>query len=149
VSPITWNRNVKHQVEPGTKGHDAELETRRSPWWRGRGPAARTPPQSVASAYLMDHMPDAAGLKATVLRQTRIADLAHRTDARLVASAFGMAEEDAVCDLTDAVNHGGLRLPRTTPSSEPQVTIQTKPTTAMARAERRLVTTTRGRPKAG
>jgi hypothetical protein len=40
----------------------------------------------------MDHMPDAAGLKATVLRQTRIADLAHRTDARLVASAFGMAE---------------------------------------------------------
>jgi hypothetical protein len=40
-----------------------------------------------------------------LLRQTRVADLAHRTDPRLVATALGMTEEGAMHYLTDAVDH--------------------------------------------
>ncbi|MGH9287027.1 MAG: hypothetical protein ACRD0V_01815 [Acidimicrobiales bacterium] len=39
------------------------------------------------------------------MRQTRIAELAHRTDPRLVATALGMTEEGAMHYLTDAVDH--------------------------------------------
>jgi site-specific recombinase XerD len=42
-----------------------------------------------ASAYFMNHVLDAAGTKPALLRQTRVADLAHRTDPRLVATALG------------------------------------------------------------
>jgi integrase len=66
-----------------------------------RGTRAHTGP---ASAYFMNHVLDPAGVKPTVLRQTRIADLAHRTDPRLVATALGMTEEGAMHYLTDAVD---------------------------------------------
>jgi site-specific recombinase XerD len=66
-----------------------------------RGTRAHAGP---ASAYFMNHVLDAAGVKPAVLRQTRIADLAHRTDPRLVATALGMTEEGAMHYLTDAVD---------------------------------------------
>jgi site-specific recombinase XerC len=58
-----------------------------------------------ASAYFMNHVLDRAGTKPAPLRQTRVADLAHRTDPRLVATALGMTEEGAMHYLTDAVDH--------------------------------------------
>jgi integrase len=66
-----------------------------------RGTRAHTGP---ASACFMDHVLDALGVKPAVLRQTRIADLAHRTDPRLVATALGMTEEGAMHYLTDVVD---------------------------------------------
>lgn len=67
-----------------------------------RGTRAHADP---ASAYFLHHALDPAGIKPTVLRHTRIADLAHRTDPRLVATALGMTEEGAMHYLTDAVDH--------------------------------------------
>jgi integrase len=66
-----------------------------------RGTRAHT---TAASAYFFDHVLDPADVKPTVLRHTRIADLAHRTDSRLVASALGMTEEGAMHYLTDSVH---------------------------------------------
>jgi integrase len=66
-----------------------------------RGTRAHAGP---ASAYFMNHVLDTASTKPTVLRQTRIADLAHRTDPRFVATALGMTEEGAMHYLTDAVD---------------------------------------------
>lgn len=39
-----------------------------------------------------------------MLRQTRLTDLAHRLDPRLVAAAFGMTEAGALYYVTDAVD---------------------------------------------
>lgn len=55
------------------------------------------------SPYFMTHVLDGAGLTPAPLRQTRLADLAHRVDPRLVAAAFGMTEEGALHYVTDAV----------------------------------------------
>lgn len=57
-----------------------------------------------ASPYFMTHVLDGAGITPAVLRHTRLADLAHRLDPRLVAAAFGMTEEGALHYLTDAVH---------------------------------------------
>jgi hypothetical protein len=66
-----------------------------------RGTRAHTGP---ASAYFMDHVLDAAGVKPALLRQTRIADLAPCIAPRLVATTLGMTEEGAMHYLTDAVD---------------------------------------------
>jgi Transposase domain (DUF772) len=61
-----------------------------------------------ASAYFMNHVLGPAGTKPALLRQTRVADLAHRTDPRLVATALGMTAEGAMHYLTDAVDHDDI-----------------------------------------
>ena len=57
------------------------------------------------SEYFMGHLLDPAGVRPSVLRHTRIADLAHRVDPRLTAIAFGMTEQGALHYVTDAVDN--------------------------------------------
>jgi site-specific recombinase XerC len=61
--------------------------------------AHRTP----ASQPYLSHVLDAAGLTPRLLRQTRLAELTHRLDPRLVAAAFGMTPEGALHYLIGAV----------------------------------------------
>ncbi|HEY3759945.1 MAG TPA: site-specific integrase [Solirubrobacteraceae bacterium] len=61
--------------------------------------AHRTP---ASQAYL-SHILDAAGVTPSLLRQTRLAELTHRFDPRLVAAAFGMTPEGAMHYLIGAV----------------------------------------------
>lgn len=56
----------------------------------------------ASTAYLA-HVLDPAGVPPRVLRQTRLADLAHRIDPRLVAEAFGITAEGALHYLIGAV----------------------------------------------
>lgn len=62
--------------------------------------AHRTP----ASPAYLSHVLDAADVTPRLLRQTRLADLAHRLDPRLVAAAFGMTPEGALHYLIGAVD---------------------------------------------
>lgn len=57
------------------------------------------------SSSFMTHVLDGAGITPTVLRQTRLADLAHRLDPRLVAAVFGMTEGGALHYVTDSVDN--------------------------------------------
>jgi integrase len=61
--------------------------------------AHRTP----ASQPYLSHVLDPAGVNPRVLRQTRLAELTHRLDPRLVAAAFGMTPEGALHYLIGAV----------------------------------------------
>jgi site-specific recombinase XerC len=61
--------------------------------------AHRTP----ASQPYLSHVLDAAGVTPRLLRQTRLAELTHRLDPRLVAAAFGMTPEGALHYLIGAV----------------------------------------------
>lgn len=61
--------------------------------------AHRTP----ASQPYLSHVLDAAGVSPSLLRQTRLAELTHRLDPRLVAAAFGMTPEGALHYLIGAV----------------------------------------------
>lgn len=60
--------------------------------------------QTACSPYFMTHVLDGAEVSPSVLRQTRLADLAHRIDPRLVAAAFGMTQGGALHYVTDAVD---------------------------------------------
>lgn len=62
--------------------------------------AHRTP----ASQPYLSHVLDAAGASPQLLRQTRLAELTHRLDPRLVAAAFGMTPEGALHYLIGAVD---------------------------------------------
>ena len=62
--------------------------------------AHRTP----ASQPYLSHILDPAGVGPRVLRQTRLAELTHRLDPRLVAAAFGMTPEGAQHYLIGAVD---------------------------------------------
>ena len=61
--------------------------------------AHRTP----ASPPYLSHVLDAAGVTPSLLRHTRLAELTHRFDPRLVAAAFGMTPEGALHYLIGAV----------------------------------------------
>ncbi len=61
--------------------------------------AHRTP----ASQHYLSHVLDAAGVSPSLLRQTRLAELTHRLDPRLVAAAFGMTPQGALHYLIGAV----------------------------------------------
>jgi hypothetical protein len=61
--------------------------------------AHRTP----ASQPYVSHVLDPAGVTPRVLRQTRLAELTHRLDPRLVAAAFGITPEGALHYLIGAV----------------------------------------------
>ena len=61
----------------------------------------RTP---ASTAYLA-HVLDPAAVTPRLLRQTRLADLAHRLDPRLVADAFGITAEAALHYLTGAIDN--------------------------------------------
>ena len=58
-----------------------------------------------ASSSFMSHILDDAGVTPKVLRQTRLADLAHRLDPRLVSAAFGMTEGGALHYVLGAVDN--------------------------------------------
>ncbi|SDN35730.1 hypothetical protein SAMN05216368_10526 [Cryobacterium flavum] len=60
--------------------------------------------ETAASPYFMTHILDPAGVTLAVLRQTRLADLAHSHDPRLVAAAFGMTAGGALHYVFDAVD---------------------------------------------
>ncbi|MEB0004941.1 hypothetical protein QN357_18650, partial [Cryobacterium sp. RTC2.1] len=60
--------------------------------------------ETAASPYFMTHILDPAGVTPAVLRQTRLADLAHSHDPRLVAAAFGMTAGGALHYVFDAVD---------------------------------------------
>ncbi|MGZ6564787.1 MAG: tyrosine-type recombinase/integrase [Solirubrobacteraceae bacterium] len=62
--------------------------------------AHRTP----ASQPYLSHALDPAGISPQLLRQTRLAELTHRLDPRLVAAAFGMTPEGALHYLIGAVD---------------------------------------------
>lgn len=63
--------------------------------------------ETASSAYFMTHVLDPAGVTPAVLRQTRLADLAHSHDPRLVAAAFGMTAGAALHYTFDAVDREG------------------------------------------
>jgi site-specific recombinase XerC len=66
--------------------------------------SARAP----ASEYYVSHVLDAAGVRPRVLRSTRLLDLAARSDAKLIAAAFGMHPEGVMIYLADRVDDGRL-----------------------------------------
>jgi site-specific recombinase XerD len=60
--------------------------------------------RTQASAAYLSHVLDPAGVRPQLLRQTRLADLSHRLDPRLVADAFGITAEAALHYLVGAVD---------------------------------------------
>jgi integrase len=58
---------------------------------------------TAASTAYLAHVLDPAGVTPRLLRQTRLADLAHRVDPRIVAEAFGITAEGALHYLIGAV----------------------------------------------
>jgi integrase len=58
---------------------------------------------TAASTAYLAHVLDPAAVTPRLLRQTRLADLAHRIDPRLVAEAFGITAEGALHYLIGAV----------------------------------------------
>ena len=62
--------------------------------------------ENPCSTYFMTHILDGAGggVCPALLRQTRLADLTHQLDPRLVSAAFGMTEGGALHYITDAVD---------------------------------------------
>ena len=59
---------------------------------------------TACSPYFMTHVLDSAGTTPAVLRYTRLADMAHALDPRLVAAAFGMTNGGASYYVRDAVD---------------------------------------------
>jgi site-specific recombinase XerD len=80
--------------------HRAELRTENPHVIVTRGTRAHRTP---ASPPYLSHVLDPAGVTPRVLRQTRLAELTHRLDPRLVATAFGMTPEGALHYLIGAV----------------------------------------------
>lgn len=62
-----------------------------------------------ASAAYFCHLLDSAGVPPRTVRCSRLADLVHTMDAKLVAAAFGMTPEGVLCYLSDNVDE--TRLP--------------------------------------
>ena len=56
------------------------------------------------SPHFMTHVLDRANVVPSLLRQTRLADMAHQLDPRLVSAAFGITEGAALHYVTDAVH---------------------------------------------
>jgi site-specific recombinase XerC len=80
--------------------HRAQLGTANPHLIVTRGTRAHRTP---ASQPYLSHVLDPAGVTPRVLRQTRLAELTHRLDPRLVAAAFGMTPEGALHYLIGAV----------------------------------------------
>ncbi len=80
--------------------HRAQLGTENPHVLVTRGTRAHRTP---ASEPYLSHILDAAGVSPSLLRQTRLAELTHRFDPRLVAAAFGMTPEGALHYLIGAV----------------------------------------------
>jgi site-specific recombinase XerD len=57
-----------------------------------------------ASQPYLSHVLDQVGISPSLLRQTRLAELTHRFDPRLVAAAFGMTPEGALHYLIGAID---------------------------------------------
>jgi integrase len=105
LDPVSWatvQRCVTHResqrtsnphlmVTKGTKGTKA-----------GRNPA---------SVAYVSHLLDPAGISPRMLRSTRLIDLVHTMDAKLVAAAFGMHPKGVMIYLADHVGPG--RMPET------------------------------------
>jgi len=92
LSARALDRCLRHREALGTDNPHL-LVTRQT---RGR----RTP----ASAPYLSHVLDPAGVSPRLLRQTRLTDLTHRLDPRLVADAFGITAEAALHYLVGAVD---------------------------------------------
>jgi len=60
--------------------------------------------EGPCSEYFLARTLQATGLTPRVVRQTRLADLAQRTDPRLLAAAFGLTEEGALHYVRDSVD---------------------------------------------
>lgn len=60
--------------------------------------------EGPCSEYFLARTLEATGLTPRVVRQTRLADLAQRTDPRLLAAAFGLTEEGALHYVRDSVD---------------------------------------------
>lgn len=82
------------------RAHRAELGTENPHLLVTRGTRAHHTP---ASQPYLSHVLDLAGVSPSLLRQTRLAELTHRLDPRLVAAAFGMTPEGALHYLIGAV----------------------------------------------
>lgn len=82
-------------------GHRQQLGTDNPHVIVTRGTRAHRTP---ASQPYLSHVLDAAGVSPSPLRQTRLAELTHRLDPRLVAAAFGMTPEGALHYLIGAVD---------------------------------------------
>jgi integrase len=82
-------------------GHRQQLGTANPHVIVTRGTRAHRTP---ASQPYLSHVLDPAGVSRRVLRQTRLAELTHRLDPRLVAAAFGMTPEGALHYLIGAVD---------------------------------------------
>ena len=80
--------------------HRSELGTENPHVLVTRGTRAHRTP---ASQPYLSHVLDGAGASPSVLRQTRLAELTHSFDPRLVAAAFGMTPEGALHYLIGAV----------------------------------------------
>jgi hypothetical protein len=59
----------------------------------------------------MTHILDPAGVRPAALRQTRLANLSHDLDPRLVSAAFGITEGGALHYVTDAVDAEAAMFP--------------------------------------
>ena len=81
-------------------GHREQLSTENPHVIVTRGTRAHRTP---ASQPYLSHVLDPAGVTPRLLRQTRLAELTHRLDPRLVAAAFGMTPEGALHYLIGAV----------------------------------------------
>jgi uncharacterized membrane protein len=79
----------------------AELGTENPHVLVTRGTRAHRNP---ASQPYLSHVLDAAAVSPSLLRQTRLAELTHRLDPRLVATAFGMTPEGALHYLIGAID---------------------------------------------
>lgn len=91
LSFATLERCLEHRDELGTENPHVIVT---------RGTRAHRTPAS--QAYL-SHILDPAAVSPSLLRQTRLAELTHRFDPRLVAAAFGMTPEGALHYLIGAV----------------------------------------------
>jgi site-specific recombinase XerD len=81
--------------------HRAELGTENPHVLVTRGTRAHRTP---ASQPYLSHVLDAAGVSPSLLRHTRLTELTHRLDPRLVAAAFGMTPEGALHYLIGAID---------------------------------------------
>jgi site-specific recombinase XerD len=94
LDPLSFaalERCLEHRSELGTENPHVIVT---------RGTRAHRTP---ASRPYLSHILDPAGVTPRLLRQTRLAELTHRLDPRLVAAAFGMTPEGALHYLIGAV----------------------------------------------
>ncbi|MDX2290888.1 MULTISPECIES: hypothetical protein [Streptomyces] len=85
-----WRTDTPHVVvSKGTKA--------------GRNPAS--------TAYL-SHVLDDCGYPSRMIRSTRLVDMVHTRDPKLVAAAFGMDRQATLICLADHVDEGRLPVPR-------------------------------------